>query len=139
MKDPIYYYENSASLQIAGIGQFYRSITERTGIVPTEALMAGDRFLKTSDRKLEFDLWQLWSPLPDTEHWNKHLGWLWQTIRPHSKYFADILSHAKWSNLTLGCFSNCFSFDREVDPTALQIIRELPIAVRFVYTVGANA
>ena len=139
MEEPGYYYEYSASLQIAGIGQFYRSIVERTGIVPTEALMAGDRFLRSSERRLESDLWLLESRLPHTAHWDMHLGWMWQTIQPHSTYFAHILSHAKWSNLTLGCLSNRSCPDLQVDSAALQIFRELPLALRFVYTIGADA
>ena len=134
MDDPAYFYEYNVSLRIAGVGHLHRSIMERTGISPTHVHLAGDRAFRTSKRLLTEDLWMLDSPLKRRDHWDFHLQWLWEQVKPHADYFKSVLSCAAWADVCLGCLSSCAWPVLEAHRSGLEIVRQLPLSISFNFT-----
>jgi hypothetical protein len=134
MEDPAYFYEYDVSLRIAGVGHLHRAITDRTGISPTRIRLAGHKIFVSSERVATEDLWVLDSPLNRHDHWDLHLQWMWEKIKPHSDYFKSVLACAAWADICLGCFSSCAWPVLEAHRSGLEIVRQLPLSISFNFT-----
>lgn len=99
------FYRYDASIRIGGAGSFHAQIGAVTGLVPKIVRLAGEPRFPNSKYLAKEDLWVLDSPLDDTLPLDDHADWLLATMTPHAALFKEVIAHAAWADLCLGCLS----------------------------------
>jgi hypothetical protein len=124
-----------ASFRIGGLGDVQDEIETLTGLKATRAFRAGEPLgLRGSTRKES--LWLLQSPLGERASHDEHVNWLWTQIAPHKDQFRKLVQEAVWADVCLGCISESAYPVLSVEPSSLDIVRELRIGLAFNFTVS---
>ena len=128
-------YRFDASLRLAGIGEHHSTITQLTGLAPTQAHLKGElRSTRSTGRQWQEDMWRLESPLGEDASLDQHLEWLYGAIAPHREYFRGVISQCSRADITLGCLSESPYPFLTVDAESLRLLRELNLAISFNFT-----
>jgi hypothetical protein len=119
------HFEYSATLRIFGEGLDLDAITRGMRLEPTYRHHKGDRRGPRSP-KLEHDMWQLGSGLPEDRPLGDHIDALWGLIRP-SRDFLLSLKQSATVDVFLGYRSSLDTAGVEVPHTCLEMFTSLEI------------
>jgi hypothetical protein len=116
----------SASLRVMDAPELHDEIEVVTGLKPSHAHLKGDKKPRTSST-WDNDIWILQSPLNEKAELTDHLNWLWNTIKPHSDYFKELLQKGRKVDVFCGYRSDSDNAGFIVQPDALEIFASLNI------------
>jgi hypothetical protein len=126
-----------ASFRVSGLGHLHNEISDRTGLLPDICYLKGENKYpnsKTSKVKSKIDIWTIKSPLDDDNDLGKHLDWIWDTIKPHKRYFKQLIKKADWADILLGCRTKHMYPVLFVDKIHLNILKDLDLSIGFNFT-----
>ncbi len=118
--------EFQASLGVFGKGVEFDSISRELKLQPSHSHRAGDPGL--TRRPYPQDLWLLESPLPASEAFDAHLGWLRDALAPHYQFLRTLREKYEVRSYC-GISSEGVRCQFRVSPDALRIFVDLGIAM----------
>jgi len=116
------------------VGRHHDAITARTGLIPSKTYLAGEKISPHSDQVRKADLWILCSPLSRALPLEDHIDWLLAAVTPHTAYLEDVIGHAEWADLCLGCLSDIPYPLIAAGKSATDLIKKLNLQVSFNFT-----
>jgi len=125
-RDEKLYFACSASLRIFGNILNLDEITQRLGVVPSDAHRQGDRGWGPKLPPFKHDMWSYTVPVKETEPLHVHIDTLWNTFRERKEYLLELKQYLT-VDVFLGYRSNCDHAGVEVPHQSLEMFRELQV------------
>ena len=123
--DEVTFFKYSATLRVHGENVPFDELASRLGVQPTHVHRKGER---RGPRSPEYqdDAWHYEPAVPPTDPLYRHIGALWEVVRPHVTFLKSLKRQHK-VDVFCGYRSNSDTAGFEVPHTSLVLFAELEV------------